>query len=252
MLWRLIFAALSFSFINTGYTVLTDPTCQRVSLSGVRLITVTCSSPGTGFSAALVGWASLIIGLIALLVNLGIFLAEIEEKVSGRKKKELESPSEEETLGNETTPAAKEPVQPLAGGVALLMLVTPLIMIGVLVFTFVERHAQYNRFNSSIDTTNSCNQLLQAESDFNQAYKNAQLTNDYNQMIILIGDVATKLSNISSTAPSGIKEVIKSESDAYSNAVIGYKSNNQVLVNSASAQLTANGAKIVSLCAPNK
>jgi hypothetical protein len=87
MLWRLIFAALSFSFINTGYTVLTDPTCQRVSLSGVRLITVTCSSPGTGFSAALVGWASLIIGLIALLVNLGIFLAEIEEKVRGREKK---------------------------------------------------------------------------------------------------------------------------------------------------------------------
>jgi hypothetical protein len=85
MLWRLIFAALSFSFINTGYTVLTDPTCQRVSLSGVRLITVTCSSPGTGFSAALVGWTSLIIGLIALLVNLGIFLAELEEKVRARK-----------------------------------------------------------------------------------------------------------------------------------------------------------------------
>ena len=252
MLWRLIFAALSFSFINTGYTVLTDPTCQRVSLSGVRLITVTCSSPGTGFSAALVGWASLIIGLIALLVNLGIFLAEIEERVRGRKKKELESPSEEETLGDETTPAAKESVQPLAKGLTLLMQVTPLIMVGVLVFTFVERHAQFNRFNSSMDTSNSCNQLLQAESDFNQAYKNAQLTNDYNQMIILIGDVATKLSNISSTAPAGIKEVIKSESDAYSNAVIGYKSNNQVLVNSASAQLNANSAKIVSLCAPNK
>jgi len=191
MLWRLVFAALSFTFISTGYTVLTDPTCQRVSLGGVRLITVTCSSPGTGFSAALVGWSSLVIGLIALLINLGIFLAEMEERVRGRKKKELESPSEVETLGDEVTPAAKESVQPLAKGLALLMQVTPLIMVGVLVFTFVERHAQFNRFNSSMDTTNSCNQLLQAESDFNQAYKNAQLTNDYNQMIVLIGDVAT-------------------------------------------------------------
>jgi hypothetical protein len=251
MLWRLIFAALSFSFISTGYTVLTDPTCQRVSLSGVRLIEVACSAPGSGFSAALVGWVSLIVGLIALLINLGILVAALEERVRARKPHdELQLPNE--NTEEDSAEEVKSSVPPLAKGLTFLMQLTPLIMVGVLVFTFVERHSQFNRFNSVMETTNSCNQLLQAESDFNQAYKNAQLTNDYNQIVLLIGDVAAKLSTISNTAPSGIKEVIKSESDAYSNAVIGYKSNNQVLVNSASSQLNANGAKIVSLCAPNK
>ena len=251
MLWRLIFAALSFSFISTGYTVLTDPTCQRVSLSGVRLIEVTCSAPGSGFSAALVGWVSLVVGLIALLINLGILVAALEERVRARKPQvELQIP--DENTEEDSAEKVKSSVPPLAKGLTLLMQLTPLIMVGVLVFTFVERHSQFNRFNSVMETTNSCNQLLQAESDFNQAYKNAQLTNDHNQMVLLIGDVAAKLSTISSNAPSGIKEVIKSESDAYANAQAAYQTNNQVLLNSASDQLKANGTKIVSICSPSK
>ena len=142
MIWRIFYAVLGFTFLATGYTVMTDASCHSVSLSGIRAIEVTCNAKGTSFSPLLVGLVSLIIGLVVIAVNLGIFLQEIATNRIARNKHNDYIDAEVVTNLEEKAPDA------LGKGITLVLKFSPLLFLAIIIGTFVVREIHIHQFSN--------------------------------------------------------------------------------------------------------
>jgi hypothetical protein len=133
MLWRFVYILGGMSFISTGYSVLTDPQCQKVNLSGFRFFSVDCQAQSGSQSGLVVGLISILVGLVAVLLNVAILFQAFKNVRAGRNPDEFEP---------------KEPPSAFTGESLASLIIFIFIILGIS-YTFVQRESHLRAYQGT-------------------------------------------------------------------------------------------------------
>lgn len=241
MIWRIAIFLGGLTFIQTGYSVLTDPSCQRVSLSGFRFFTTTCTTQGHGLPTVL-------IGVLSILVGFAISFATAEYvyetwAVARIAQYTVLSEEGEDTLENRVT-KKKAQIQSIGCG-------TVVILIFVLFSsTFIVREVKVSHFKSVMNNITVCNEALMAETNFNKNFNAAGAANDPQTQIDELNKIANEYRVYSTETNTSLKSILIREADAYSLIATSATNSDSASIKRAESILNADSSSFVAACLP--
>jgi uncharacterized membrane protein len=245
MLWRIAIFLGGLTFIQTGYSVLTDPTCQRVSLSGFRFFTTSCTTQGHGLPTVLIGVLSILIGFGISSGNAAYtYFIWAEAKIAKNLIPSQYSESDLENIVSEKMTQIQSKIVSIGGG-------TSVVLILVLFFiTVIEREINISHFKSDLNNTSVCDKALTAESNFNKSFNAAGAAKDGQTQIDELNKIAEKFVEYSAEANTNLRAVLVSEANAYSLIATSATNNDSASIKKAESILTADSSLFVAACLP--
>ena len=241
MIWRIAIFLGGLTFIQTGYSVLTDPTCQRVSLSGFRFFTTTCTTQGHGLPTVLVGVFSILIGFGISFATAGYIY---ETWVIARFTRNLAIVEEGGDSLESRIASKRARIQSIGCGTVVIL------MIILYSETFIIREVRLSHFKSVLNDVSVCNQALMAETDFNKTFSASGSANDVQTQIDELNKIAAQYKSYSGQTNSALKSILLSESDAYALIATSATNNDSVGIKNAEAKLNQESNLFVAACLP--
>ena len=248
MFWTIVSFLGGVTFVQTGYSVLTDPSCQRVSVSGFRFFTTTCTTQGHGLPTVVVGVISILIGLalsfVGIVIVLGMVITIYENRAVARiTKNTVLSEEGEETLENRVE---KKKAQIRSIGFGSVIALIFLLFVG----TFIEREVKVSHYRSVMNNVSVCNEALSLVSNFNQNFNAAGAANDRQTQIDELNAISAGYQGFSSDANNPLKSILIDEANAYSLFASAAANNDDASMKKAEAILNADSTPFVSACLP--
>jgi hypothetical protein len=238
IIWRFAILIGGLSFVQTGYSVLTDPTCGRVSVGGFRFFTATCNTQGHGFPVLLIGSLSLIIGFAIAFFSVLAGYARWDEF----REAKITAEGNAELLENLKKRRAR--VDSLGCGTIFILVIV------LIVVTFTYRELRFHRFNSEMNEVRICGEVFQSETDFNRAFASAESANDATGMITALNKISADLASYSKETKTKLHLVLKSDSDSYTHIVSSLYRNDRNSITIAKSKIQSNGELLMVICSP--
>jgi hypothetical protein len=188
------------------------------------------------------GWLSLGIGLITILINLGMMYAHLQER---RAKVDSAQPHVETLL---TQSEIKSNKAGLKDYVQLALVVAiPLGLVGGVTALRESRIHAYANASAGMDR---CNEWLQSSSDFDTAYKQATLQKDYQRVDNLLNQFGGTLGDLGNNSHGAMRSALLDSSHAYLQAGKAYAVQNTASWQAANASIEADSKLLFSVCMP--
>jgi hypothetical protein len=239
MIWRFVYALAGFTFTSTGYSVLVDPECQKVKISGIRFFSVSCQSNSGGYSALLVGLTSMVIGLIVIFINGSIFYQAFK---SNRQSMNQNQISEELTVSNVNEPSRSESVASF-----IIFLLIPIILFSSV---FYERQQHRQNFINHPPIRQLCIMTIKETSNFSLAMAATQKQADPQQASVLVFlHEENFFANLSGKASGDLKKIFEIMAIQFEAARQAAIDSDQGAYDSAKVALNSAASNFDALCA---
>ena len=244
MIWRIALFLGGLTFIQTGYSVLTDPSCQRVSISGFRFFTTSCTTEGQGLP-------TVFIGVLAIFLGFGISFGNAayayhvwaESKITQHIDPTQYSQEDLEKSVAERKSQIQSNIELFGCGTTLILILI------LLAGTFIVREVKVSHYKSIMNKISVCNNALTAETDFNKKFNAAGAANDRQTQIDELNKIAAEYSGYSAeTNNNTLRDILTRDANAYSLIATSAIKNDSATIKQAEAILNADSNAFATAC----